>query len=166
MIISYNLWLEKYNVHRVNYHCQFMSQTVSGCSCWKIEYVWALTVYFIFGTFLWLLCSIGKDVPRWTILYTKDIKQNCGQPESNIIDNSICRYLAGNGGLPCLTYLDLSGCWNIDGDSVKALVDTAPRLNPVHLFYCDNILDGPYPEEANGCQNLDCGSRLCCRYAE
>lgn len=75
-------------------------------------------------------------------------------------------YLTDNGGLPLLKHLDLSGCWNLGGDAVSNLVSTAVHLDPERLFYCDNILDGPYADTASGCQNLQCASRVCCRCGE
>lgn len=78
----------------------------------------------------------------------------------------IFSYLTSNGGLPKLKHLDLSGCLNVDGEAVCDLVSTAPTLDPVNLFYCDNISDGPYADTASGCQNLQCASRFCCRCGE
>ncbi|XP_045165355.2 F-box/LRR-repeat protein 5-like [Mercenaria mercenaria] len=75
-------------------------------------------------------------------------------------------YLSSNGGLPRLKHLDLSGCLNVAGEAVSGLVKTAPYLDPAQLFYCDNILDGPYADTASGCQNLQCNSRVCCRCGE
>lgn len=75
-------------------------------------------------------------------------------------------YLTDRGGLPRLEYLDLSGCLNLTGEVVSSLVSTTLHLDPTNLFYCDNILDGPYPDTASGCQNVQCGSRVCCRCGE
>lgn len=84
----------------------------------------------------------------------------------NVIMVLFCSYLTNNGGLPRLKHLDLSGCPNLEGEAVVTLVKTAVHLDPAHLFYCDNILDGPYADTASGCQNLQCGSRVCCRCGE
>ncbi|XP_069101137.1 F-box/LRR-repeat protein 5-like [Argopecten irradians] len=73
------------------------------------------------------------------------------------------RYLAENGGLPYLRYLDLSGCLNITADGLTELVSVCPALDIEDLYYCDNVIDGPYAAEASGCQNLECNSRVCCR---
>ncbi|XP_021343919.1 F-box/LRR-repeat protein 5-like [Mizuhopecten yessoensis] len=73
------------------------------------------------------------------------------------------RYLAEDGGLPCLRYLDLSGCLNITADGLTELVSVCPALDREELYYCDNVIDGPYAAEASGCQNLECNSRVCCR---
>ena len=75
-------------------------------------------------------------------------------------------FLAENGGLPNMQYLDLSGCLNLTGPGITELVDTCLQLDPGSLYYCDNIIDGPYVESASGCQNLQCSSRICCRCGE
>jgi F-box/leucine-rich repeat protein 5 len=74
------------------------------------------------------------------------------------------RALAGCGPYPHLYRIDLSGCLNLTGAGIFSLVDVSPGLDPEQLFYCDNILDGPFPDTASGCQNLCCGSRMCCRH--
>ncbi|KAL3852519.1 hypothetical protein ACJMK2_016147 [Sinanodonta woodiana] len=76
------------------------------------------------------------------------------------------RSLLVSGRLPYLVHLDLSGCMKITGGGLDEFVSRCTRLNPERLFYCDNILDGPYPDIANGCQNLQCTSRVCCRSGE
>ncbi|XP_052780800.1 F-box/LRR-repeat protein 5-like [Mya arenaria] len=75
-------------------------------------------------------------------------------------------HMIQDGGLPHLHHLDLSGCLNVTGEVIADLVTNANKLSPAHLFFCDNIEDGPYPEEASGCQNLQSKSRVCCRCGE
>ncbi|XP_022235882.1 F-box/LRR-repeat protein 5-like, partial [Limulus polyphemus] len=70
--------------------------------------------------------------------------------------------LADSGLFKYLQHLDVSGCWNITGPNLCDVVNTAPELAAENLYYCDHIEEGPYPLEANGCQNLDCGIRSCC----
>ncbi|XP_076310787.1 F-box/LRR-repeat protein 5-like isoform X5 [Tachypleus tridentatus] len=70
--------------------------------------------------------------------------------------------LADSGIFKYLQHLDVSGCWNITGSKLCDVVKMAPELAAEHLYYCDHIEEGPYPLEANGCQNLDCRTRLCC----
>ncbi|XP_060082201.1 F-box/LRR-repeat protein 5-like [Ylistrum balloti] len=79
------------------------------------------------------------------------------------ITDSGLRCLAEGGGLPHLRYLDLSGCLNITADGLTELVSVCPALDGEELYYCDNVIDGPYAAEASGCQNLECNSRVCCR---
>merc|ERR1712001_730130 len=57
----------------------------------------------------------------------------------------------------------LSGCYKIDGETLCLFVDRCPRLKPERLAYCNDIEDGPYPDSANGCLNLDCEIRFCCQ---
>lgn len=61
-----------------------------------------------------------------------------------------------------LLHLDLSGCPMVSGPMLSAIVDRSPRLLPQDLYYCNRIEEGPYPDEANGCQNLECPVRSCC----
>jgi F-box/leucine-rich repeat protein 5 len=61
-----------------------------------------------------------------------------------------------------LSYMDLSGCPLISGQSLKMITDLSSRLQPEDLYYCNRIQEGPYPDEANGCQNLECPIRGCC----
>ncbi|XP_031565949.1 F-box/LRR-repeat protein 5-like [Actinia tenebrosa] len=74
--------------------------------------------------------------------------------------------LASFGGLPNLQYLDLSGCLNVTAEGLLNLVSVCPSLDHAQFFYCDNIYEGPYPDTASGCQNLECTNRVCCRLAE
>ena len=76
---------------------------------------------------------------------------------------SLLRALGHIGRYPYLHHLDLSGCLRISGDGLHSLVDVCPNLEPASLYYCDNIVDGPHADLASGCQNLECGNRVCCR---
>jgi len=62
-----------------------------------------------------------------------------------------------------LQELDLSGCYKIDGETLTSFVQKCPRLKPERLAYCNDIEDGPYQDEANGCLNLECEIRFCCQ---
>jgi len=62
-----------------------------------------------------------------------------------------------------LQELDLSGCWKIDGETLTAFVGKCSRLRPHKLAYCNDIEDGPFPDTANGCLNLECELRFCCQ---
>ena len=73
-----------------------------------------------------------------------------------------CRSLTAGGELPCLQYLDLSGLCNVTERGLNDLVSVCPSLMPELLFYCDNIVKGPYADCANGCQNVG-SPGLCCR---
>ncbi|XP_043918516.1 F-box/LRR-repeat protein 5 [Protopterus annectens] len=76
------------------------------------------------------------------------------------------RALVFYGGLPSLEHLNLSGCLLITGAGLQDLVSVCPSLNDEHFYYCDNIVNGPHSETASGCQNLQCGFRVCCRSGE
>lgn len=76
------------------------------------------------------------------------------------IDNSSC--LLEAGVLQGLEYLDVSGCWLLTGPGLCAITDSLKHLKPENIFYCDQITNGPYPEAANGCQNLESSTRACC----
>ncbi|KAM4809545.1 F-box/LRR-repeat protein 5 [Rhinophrynus dorsalis] len=75
------------------------------------------------------------------------------------------RALTLGGGLPYLEHLNLSGCLNVTGSGLQDLVSACPSLNDEHFYYCDNI-SGPHADTASGCQNLQCGFRVCCRSGE
>ncbi|XP_051517379.1 F-box/LRR-repeat protein 5 isoform X1 [Myxocyprinus asiaticus] len=75
------------------------------------------------------------------------------------------RCLSRRGGLPLLEHLNLSGCLLITGAGLNELVSVCPALNIEHFYYCDNI-NGPHADTASGCQNLQCGFRVCCRSGE
>ncbi|KAK3857539.1 hypothetical protein Pcinc_036210 [Petrolisthes cinctipes] len=62
-----------------------------------------------------------------------------------------------------LTSLDVSGCYRLSGRGLGALAAACPTLHPENLWYCDNIDNGPYPLQANGCANLANPIRVCCR---
>lgn len=76
------------------------------------------------------------------------------------------RALARYGGLPKLRHLDLSGCLQVTAQGLMELVFVCPNLDHTEFFYCDNIDEGPYPDTASGCQNLQCKNRVCCRSGE
>eukprot|EP00096_Caligus_rogercresseyi_P015300 TRINITY_DN7754_c0_g1_i1.p1 TRINITY_DN7754_c0_g1~~TRINITY_DN7754_c0_g1_i1.p1 ORF type:complete len:412 (+),score=161.23 TRINITY_DN7754_c0_g1_i1:614-1849(+) len=65
-----------------------------------------------------------------------------------------------------LEFIDLSGCFRLSGAHLNAFISQCSRLKPENLYYCNMISDGPYPNSANGCQNLDCPLRNCCQLAE
>lgn len=71
--------------------------------------------------------------------------------------------LADCGAFADLYGIDLSGCAGLTGPGIEALVNMCPALDPEHLYYCDNIIDGPLLESASGCRNQQCGARYCCR---
>ncbi|OCT96732.1 F-box/LRR-repeat protein 5-like [Xenopus laevis] len=75
------------------------------------------------------------------------------------------RVLTIGGGLSNLEHLNLSGCLNVTGSGLQDLVSACPSLNDEHFYYCDNI-SGPHAATASGCQNLQCGFRMCCRSGE
>lgn len=62
-----------------------------------------------------------------------------------------------------LQELDLSGCYKVDGETLTLFARQCRRLRPERLAYCNDIEDGPYPESANGCLNLECEVRFCCQ---
>ncbi|XP_064632437.1 F-box/LRR-repeat protein 5-like [Lineus longissimus] len=73
------------------------------------------------------------------------------------------RSLGEDSGLPNLRYLDLSGCSNVSAAGLTDLIQQCPLLEHDKFYYCDNITDGPLASLANGCQNLACAKRVCCR---
>jgi len=63
-----------------------------------------------------------------------------------------------------LKYFDCSGCFRFTGDALKDFTKGSLSLKPESISYCNEIQDGPYPEQANGCDNQDCDQiRSCCR---
>ncbi|KAK8723607.1 hypothetical protein OTU49_011461 [Cherax quadricarinatus] len=62
-----------------------------------------------------------------------------------------------------LRNVDVSGCYQLTGGGLEIFVSACPTLQPENLWYCDNIEDGPYPTQANGCANLCNPVRVCCR---
>ncbi|GIX84853.1 hypothetical protein CDAR_490711 [Caerostris darwini] len=73
------------------------------------------------------------------------------------------RCLFDAGVLEKLEFLDVSGCWLLTGPELCSITDLLTNLKAENIFYCDQIFDGPYPDTANGCQNLENGARACCR---
>lgn len=59
--------------------------------------------------------------------------------------------------------LDLSGCYRLTGQELSQFVTECKKLVPQKLSYCSDIEDGPWPKEVNGCSNLECQERYCCR---
>ena len=59
--------------------------------------------------------------------------------------------------------LDLSGCFRLSGPQLTRFVADCQRLVPHKMAYCSDIEDGPWPKEVNGCSNLECQERYCCR---
>ena len=62
-----------------------------------------------------------------------------------------------------LQELDLSGCYKIDGETLSTFIEHCKKLRPERLAYCNDIEDGPFPDTANGCLNLECELRFCCQ---
>ncbi|KAK7919321.1 hypothetical protein WMY93_010605 [Mugilogobius chulae] len=81
------------------------------------------------------------------------------------VTDSGLRALSQRGGLPVLEHLNLSGCLFITEVGLQELVSACPSLKDEHFYYCDNI-NGPLADTASGCQNLQCGFRACCRSGE
>jgi len=54
----------------------------------------------------------------------------------------------------------------VTAEGLLDLVFVCPNLDHTQFFYCDNIDEGPYPDTASGCQNLQCKNRVCCRTGE
>ena len=73
------------------------------------------------------------------------------------------RCIASKYDVSDLTYLNLSGCINVSSHGMNLFVDLCQLLNGENLYYCDNIDDGPLGTSANGCENLGCGKKFCCR---
>ncbi|XP_045618391.1 F-box/LRR-repeat protein 5 isoform X2 [Procambarus clarkii] len=67
------------------------------------------------------------------------------------------------GVLNNLSSVDVSGCYQLTGEGLEIFTSACPILQPENLWYCDNIDDGPYPTQANGCSNLCNPVRACCR---
>jgi len=76
------------------------------------------------------------------------------------------RALSQKAYFPKLRHVDMSGCFLLTGGALESLVGVCPALQPSSLYYCDNIVDGPWPNEASGCRNLECSLRVCCRTAD
>ncbi|KAG8196333.1 hypothetical protein JTE90_013818 [Oedothorax gibbosus] len=73
------------------------------------------------------------------------------------------RCLFEAGVIRDLEFLDVSGCWLLSGQELCSITNSLKFLEPENISYCDQIVDGPYPQAANGCQNLENGVRACCR---
>ena len=74
-----------------------------------------------------------------------------------------CSYIASKYNLSGLEYLNLSGCLNLTPEGLGLFVETSRMLSGENFFYCDNIVDGPMRTTANGCANLGCAQKFCCR---
>lgn len=111
---------------------------------------------------------------------TKEGGRGGGGGEKSQLENQLkCLVLSGciaitdaglrslaTAGLPCLHYLDLSGLHRVTKEGLRQLVAACPHLLPDLLFYCDNIMAGPYHDRASGCQNVGSSNLQCCRSAE
>lgn len=63
-----------------------------------------------------------------------------------------------------LIYLNLSGCSNISSKSLDNFVKQCQILKPDNVYFCDNIqIDGINGVIANGCENVECYEKFCCR---
>jgi len=62
-----------------------------------------------------------------------------------------------------LKFLNLSGLCHITSKTLHDFINLCPRIDPELFYYCDNIVDGPLAEVANGCQTVNCPNRYCCR---
>ncbi|CAL4138085.1 unnamed protein product, partial [Meganyctiphanes norvegica] len=71
--------------------------------------------------------------------------------------------LSDTGITEKLSFLDLSGLYQVSGECLEIVSETCSELQPKNLSYCDNIVDGPYKTEANCCGNLNHPLRACCR---
>lgn len=112
-------------------------------------------------------CSCGKLIS--TGINPETVKRGLiylGLSGCYQITDAGLRALAKYGGLPKLRHLDLSGCLHVTAEGLLDLVFVCPALDHTEFFYCDNIDEGPYPETASGCQNLQCKNRVCCRTGE
>jgi len=56
---------------------------------------------------------------------------------------------------------DFSGCFRLTGSVLSAFISNCPSLQAEDLAYCSLIQDGPYPEDAMGCQNYSCQDYCC-----
>ncbi|RXG69908.1 F-box/LRR-repeat protein 5 [Armadillidium vulgare] len=71
--------------------------------------------------------------------------------------------LLREGALQNITYLNVSGCFEIFGHNFTDLVKQCPYLQAKNIFYCNNIVDGPYPSEAGGCDTINHVVKKCCQ---
>lgn len=67
------------------------------------------------------------------------------------------------GAMVNVMKLDLSGCWNFSSSTLGLMVEKMPKLEARYFHYCCHI-DGPLPDEANGCENLDDDYAPCCTH--
>ncbi|XP_049954350.1 F-box/LRR-repeat protein 5-like [Schistocerca serialis cubense] len=65
-----------------------------------------------------------------------------------------------------LKHLDFSGCFRFSSESLCEVANVCPKLEPKNLYYCHNVLNGPFMLEANGCNNLESAKRKCCSFPE
>ena len=70
--------------------------------------------------------------------------------------------MASVGVFSHLKFLDFSGIHKITANGLETFLEMCPNIRPDMLFYCDDIVNGPYSRIANGCQNID-SSKICCR---
>ena len=70
--------------------------------------------------------------------------------------------MASVGVFSSLKFLDFSGIHKVTANGLQSFLHMCPNIRPDMLFYCDDIVDGPYSTIANGCQNID-SSKVCCR---
>lgn len=75
-------------------------------------------------------------------------------------------YIASKYDLSNLKYVNLSGCVNLTSFGMNLFLEYSDLLRGENLYYCDNITDGPLSETANGCENLECVKKYCCRSSE
>jgi len=101
-------------------------------------------------------------------------EDNCSNPSSNRLQSinlSGCWSITDHGlnliaskfDLSNLKYLNLSGCVNVTSNGMNMLAEMSRALQGENLYYCDNIVDGPLKNTANGCANVDCSTKYCCR---
>ncbi|CAF0705363.1 unnamed protein product [Brachionus calyciflorus] len=72
-------------------------------------------------------------------------------------------YLASKYDLSNLKYLNLSGCVNLTAFGMSLFLEYSDLLKGENVYYCDNITDGPLSDTANGCENIECAKKYCCR---
>ena len=107
--------------------------------------------------FYWLKrCFPTKTHPRGSKLRRLNLS-GCRSITSLTLD----KYLMVHA--KSLQELDLSGCYKIDGETLSLFVGKCIKLRPERLAYCNDIEDGPFPDTANGCLNLECELRFCCQ---
>lgn len=80
----------------------------------------------------------------------------------SVVCMSCYRAMASVGVFSYLKFLDFSGVHKITTNGLQTFLQMCPNFRPDMLFYCDDIVNGPYSGIANGCQNID-SSKICCR---